>query len=65
MQNDCAEDMPNLRQLKQNGFSTKGEGRGQGLSILSELTNSLPNVTLSTSIKDGTFTQMLTLGGND
>ena len=65
VQNDCAEDVPNLRQLKQNGFSTKGHNRGHGLSILSELTNSLPNVTLSTSINDGTFTQMLIVGGED
>jgi len=63
VQNDCSADVPNLRQLKQDGFSTKGEGRGQGLNILSELANTCPNVTLSTRIEDGKFTQMLVIGG--
>jgi len=63
VRNDCSIDIPKLRQLKQDGFSTKGEGRGQGLNILSELANTCPNVTLSTRIEEGKFTQMLVIGG--
>jgi len=62
VQNNCAPDMPSLQELKQDGFSTKGPGRGQGLSILSELASSCPNVALSMSIVESTFTQKLMIG---
>jgi len=61
IQNNCAKDMPTLNQLKQYGFSTKGKGRGHGLNILADLVNTHPNVTLSTSISEGIFAQMLVL----
>jgi len=63
VRNDCSPDMPKLHQLRQDGFSTKGKSRGQGLSILSELANACPNVTLDTSIADGKFVQKLIIGG--
>jgi len=62
VQNNCAPDMPSLQQLKQDGFSTKGPGRGQGLSILSELASSCPNVALSMSIVESNFVQKLMIG---
>ena len=61
VQNTCRADMPKLHTLKQLGFSTKGENRGMGLNILDELEASHPNVTLSTSVEAGTFTQMITV----
>jgi len=63
IQNDCPPDMPKLHQLKQDGFSTKGKSRGQGLNILSELASLCPNVTLDTSIVEGKFVQKLMIGG--
>ena len=61
--NTCPADMPSIRGLNKRGFSTKGEGRGMGLHILAELTESLPNVTRSTEIEGGNFIQILVIGG--
>ncbi|MCL2866094.1 MAG: GHKL domain-containing protein [Lachnospiraceae bacterium] len=63
VQNTCRSDIPPLRQLQQTGYSSKGEGRGLGLSNLYELTNALPNVVLLTNIESGYFTQTLIIGG--
>ena len=62
VQNTCRPNIPQLHQLEQAGFSTKGEGRGLGLSNLAEITNSYPEIALWTSIKDGNFIQKLTVG---
>lgn len=62
IKNTCRANMPTVRQLQQSGFSTKGASRGLGLSNLHELTSSLPNVILLTSIEDGQFTQTLIVG---
>ncbi|MCL2367008.1 MAG: GHKL domain-containing protein [Oscillospiraceae bacterium] len=59
VQNTCSANMPNLRQIFQTGFSTKGENRGLGLANLSELANSCTNVTLETRIEDNHFIQKL------
>ena len=62
VQNTCNPHLPKLRDLQKMGFSTKGDGRGLGLSNLSELADSCPNVTLWTGIKENSFTQKLILG---
>jgi len=62
VQNTCGPDVPPLRQIRQSGFSTKGKNRGLGLSNLYELTDSLPNVALMTSIENGQFIQKLIIG---
>ncbi|MCL2427155.1 MAG: GHKL domain-containing protein [Oscillospiraceae bacterium] len=59
VQNTCRPNIPSLRTLRQPGFSTKGKGRGLGLDTLFELTDSLPNLTVLTSVKDEMFTQKL------
>ena len=59
VENTCRPDMPPLSQLWSTGFSTKGAGRGQGLSILSELIDAHSNVSLETSIEDASFRQAL------
>ena len=59
VKNTCSPDIPPLDQLWKAGVSTKGCGRGEGLSILSELIDACPNVTLGTSVENGTFCQEL------
>jgi len=63
VQNTCRPDIPKLRDLQQVGFSTKGDGRGLGLSSLAELAESCPNVVLWTSIKADNFIQKLVICG--
>jgi two-component system sensor histidine kinase AgrC len=43
------------------GFSSKGEKRGNGLGIAHKIISSYPNATLNTFIKDNTFTQELVI----
>ena len=62
VQNTCPPDTPPLHALLQPGFSTKGEGRGLGLSNLSEFVNAHPSLTLGTSVQDGVFIQRLFIG---
>ena len=64
IQNTCQPVMPTLQQLQESGFSTKGENRGLGLSNLAEFVMENPNVTLRTIIKEGNFTQELTIEEN-
>ncbi|MCL2588934.1 MAG: GHKL domain-containing protein [Oscillospiraceae bacterium] len=59
VQNTCSPQVPPPQQLWQMGFSTKGKGRGLGLSNLSELVDAHPNVTLGTTIGEHTFKQEL------
>ena len=63
IQNTCHSDILPLHQLKQMGTSTKGSGRGLGLSNLSELVSVFPNVALQTVIEDNNFIQILMIGG--
>jgi len=64
-QNTCRSDMPKLHELRQTGFSTKGKGRGLGLSNLSEIANAYPNITLDTAITTNKFVQKLTIGESE
>jgi len=63
VQNTCRTDMPSFRQLSQSGFSSKGVDRGTGLSNLSELAATYPNITLQTNVVDRNFIQRLIIGG--
>jgi len=66
VQNTCRADIPKLQELKQAGFSTKGEGRGQGLCNLSEMVAAHSDrLTLHTSIEGGYFKQRLWIGDAD
>ncbi|WP_170924900.1 GHKL domain-containing protein [Candidatus Enterococcus clewellii] len=60
IQNSCLETTPPLFVLEEEGFSTKGENRGLGLSNLNELFQHTP-VFVETSIDSGLFIQKLTL----
>ena len=62
-ENTCRADIPKLRELKQVGYSSKGESRGLGLSNLEELVAAhSDSLTLQTSITDGNFMQKLWIG---
>ena len=59
VENTCPSQMPPLDLLWQPTFSTRGARRGRGLSILSDLINAHPNVSLDTTIESGLFRQAL------
>ena len=61
VENTCPPDMPPLHVLLQPGFSSKGEARGLGLPILTELVNAHPNVMLTTKADKDRFTQRLSV----
>ena len=63
VQNTCRLDIPKVHQLKQLGFSTKGSGRGIGLTNLSELANEQDNVSLETVVMGDQFIQKVVIGG--
>ncbi|MDM5332954.1 GHKL domain-containing protein [Ureibacillus composti] len=41
------------------GFSTKGENRGKGLSTVRSIMNTYPNVVLRTNVNNGVFSQII------
>ncbi|WP_375180405.1 sensor histidine kinase [Enterococcus rotai] len=59
--NSCSKELPKLFELKKEGFSTKGENRGMGLSNLEQMVASTGNMMLDTKIDHGVFTQMLSI----
>lgn len=59
--NTCKEIAFPLSKLKKEGVSTKGDDRGFGLTILSEIVDQLNGVYLETSYKNDQFTQVLTI----
>jgi two-component system sensor histidine kinase AgrC len=63
VQNNCRDDIPRIHQLKQLGFSTKGEGRGTGLTNLSEFVRAYSNMSIETTIDGNQFIQKITIGG--
>lgn len=60
VKNTCRMDLT-FDQLKQAGFSTKGQGRGMGLSNLLELVHENPLLSLETRIEKGEFIQRITI----
>ena len=64
VQNSCRPNKPPIRELKQLGYSSKGEGRGLGLNNLEELVAAhTGRLSLQTNISYGNFTQTLRIGG--
>lgn len=55
--NKCSDDTPKIHELFEEGFSTKGDNRGLGLSTLKEMTDQNENVLLDTVIENGYFVQ--------
>ena len=59
--NSFSGDIPPIAMLFKQGFSTKGENRGLGLSNLKEILSKYRNVTLDTFIKNELFFQEITI----
>lgn len=55
--NKCSNDIPKIYELFEEGFSTKGDDRGVGLTTLKELIDGTENVLLDTIIENGYFIQ--------
>jgi two-component system sensor histidine kinase AgrC len=65
IENTARQQLEPMHVLKQKGFSTKGEGRGLGLSNLDELTAMEPNILLETIISEQRFTQKVVVIGEE
>ena len=63
--NKCSDDIPKIHELFEQGFSTKGDNRGLGLSPLKELTDSNENVLLDTVIENGYFVQKVEINNKE
>ncbi len=63
IQNTVRNPVKPLYQLKKQGFSTKGKGRGYGLSTVDELMSQTSTLLLETTISQHLFVQKLTLLG--
>lgn len=62
--NSCVERTPQIYQIFEKGFSTKGENRGLGLYNLKEIINKYPTVSLDTKTDKGEFTQVLQISNS-
>jgi two-component system, LytTR family, sensor histidine kinase AgrC len=58
------DDNINIRDIYQQGFSTKGEGRGNGLYIAKKIVDNFKNVILNTQAKERMFVQQLIISEN-
>lgn len=61
IENTIVTDLVNLEQIFEEGFSTKGENRGKGLSTVKDILKSYPNVTLNTNVTNKLFTQIIVI----
>lgn len=61
IKNSIREDIAPLHKLETEGYSTKGENRGLGLSNLNELSSREPHLTLETDITTNEFIQKIAL----
>ncbi|QCR33448.1 GHKL domain-containing protein [Lysinibacillus sp. SGAir0095] len=59
IENTLNDDSPKVEQLFTDGFSTKGENRGKGLSTVKSIIDQYPNVLLNTTVHDGVFSHVI------
>lgn len=59
IKNSCSNHIPPLSELKKKGFSTKGSGRGIGLSNVATLVKGADPLVLETFVEENTFTQII------
>lgn len=61
IENACRENIEPLYKLRKNGYSTKGDNRGLGLSNVDEMLSDSEKVSVETAIENCVFTQILTI----
>lgn len=61
VENTYNDNIVHIDQLFNEGYSTKGNNRGIGLSNVKDIMSKYPNATLQTSINNGYFSQMIEL----
>lgn len=59
IENTCLPNVPPINKLKEDGFSTKGDKRGQGLFILNDLVSKSKSLFLDTRVENESFIQRL------
>lgn len=62
VKNTCQKEIENINQLFKKGYSSKGENRGLGLTIVKEIVDKNRRITLNTSFSEGCLTHELILG---
>ena len=62
--NSFKNNIPNIYMLFKEGYSTKGENRGLGLSTLKSIVRKYKNIILDTSINNNEFTQILNISND-
>lgn len=62
--NSCVERTPQIYQIFEKGFSTKGDNRGLGLYNLKEIVNKYHTISLDTKADKGEFTQVLQISNS-
>ncbi|WP_238903824.1 sensor histidine kinase [Clostridium sp. YIM B02506] len=62
--NSCVERTPQIYQIFEKGFSTKGDNRGLGLYNLKEIVNKYHTISLDTKVDKGEFTQVLQISNS-
>ncbi|MEC1178561.1 GHKL domain-containing protein [Metasolibacillus meyeri] len=61
IENSYGDTPPHIGKLFQQGYSTKGQGRGSGLTIAKAIIGSYPNAMMHTRVEDGKFIQELSI----
>lgn len=59
IENSYNADSVNIEQIFKEGFSTKGDNRGKGLSTVKKIINKYPNIVINTNVENGLFSQVL------
>lgn len=59
IENTCADHLPNIYTMFQEGYSTKGTDRGLGLSNMKSILDHYDHCRLDTKIEEGMFTQVI------
>ena len=66
IENVCRDTTPTIRQMQKEGFSTKGNNRGIGLSKINELISKYSDkVSLDTILENGVFAQIVTISKSE
>jgi two-component system sensor histidine kinase AgrC len=61
--NQCKEEYYDAKDMKRKGYTTKGNGRGTGLSNLANFSSKYKNIFIETKCENHRFTQIVTIGG--